>query len=174
MIIESLLDTDIYKPTMMQAALHQFPTVDVTYKFKCRNEATFTDEMVERIQEEVNHYCSLRFADDELDYLSNIRFFKKDFIDFLRLYQPNKEHFHMASKDGKIKISIVGPWYLTIPFEVPVLAIVNEAYFAAGDYAGWKLTSGESNLQSKMIAFRNQNLPFADFGTRRRFSREWH
>jgi len=37
MIITSLLDTDLYKFTMMQAVLHQFPSAQVSYKFKCRN-----------------------------------------------------------------------------------------------------------------------------------------
>ena len=36
MIITSLLDTDLYKFTMMQAVLHQFPGAQVEYKFRCR------------------------------------------------------------------------------------------------------------------------------------------
>jgi nicotinate phosphoribosyltransferase len=37
MIITSLLDTDLYKFTMMQVVLHQFPGAEVEYRFKCRN-----------------------------------------------------------------------------------------------------------------------------------------
>ena len=37
MIITSLLDTDLYKFTMMQVVLHQFPGAQVEYRFKCRN-----------------------------------------------------------------------------------------------------------------------------------------
>ena len=37
MIINSLLDTDLYKFTMMQVVLHQFPGAEVEYQFKCRN-----------------------------------------------------------------------------------------------------------------------------------------
>ncbi|WP_240907250.1 hypothetical protein, partial [Sutterella wadsworthensis] len=36
MIIESLLDTDLYKFTMQQCVLHQFPAAEVSYRFKCR------------------------------------------------------------------------------------------------------------------------------------------
>ena len=36
MIIESLLDTDLYKFTMQQCVLHQFPGADAEYRFKCR------------------------------------------------------------------------------------------------------------------------------------------
>jgi hypothetical protein len=37
MIIRSLLDTDLYKFTMMQVVLHHFPAAHVEYRFKCRN-----------------------------------------------------------------------------------------------------------------------------------------
>ena len=36
MIIRSLLDTDLYKFTMMQVVLHHFPAAQVGYRFKCR------------------------------------------------------------------------------------------------------------------------------------------
>ena len=35
MIIQSLLDTDLYKFTMMQVVLHHFPGAQVEYRFKC-------------------------------------------------------------------------------------------------------------------------------------------
>ena len=38
MIIRSLLDTDIYKFSMMQTVLHQFPAAGVEYRFKCRSD----------------------------------------------------------------------------------------------------------------------------------------
>ena len=34
MILQSLLDTDLYKLTMMQAVLHQHPAAQVKYRFK--------------------------------------------------------------------------------------------------------------------------------------------
>ena len=36
MIIQSLLDTDLYKFTMMQVVLHHFPAAQAEYRFKCR------------------------------------------------------------------------------------------------------------------------------------------
>src|SRR3989440_637605 len=38
MIIQSLLDTDLYKFTMMQVVLHHFPGAQVEYRFRCRTE----------------------------------------------------------------------------------------------------------------------------------------
>ena len=65
-IISSLLDTDLYKFTMMQTALHQFSTTTVEYSFKCRNEASWTAEIFEEINAEIDHFCSLRFTKEEL------------------------------------------------------------------------------------------------------------
>ena len=36
MIITSLLDTDLYKFSMMQVVLHHFPAAQVEYRYKCR------------------------------------------------------------------------------------------------------------------------------------------
>jgi nicotinate phosphoribosyltransferase len=46
-IIQSLLDTDFYKLTMAQAAFNQFATTEVVYEFKCRNEARWTEEILQ-------------------------------------------------------------------------------------------------------------------------------
>ncbi len=39
-IIHSLLDTDLYKFTMLQVVLHQFPQTHSLYEFRCRNAST--------------------------------------------------------------------------------------------------------------------------------------
>lgn len=76
MIIQSLLDTDLYKLTMMQGALHQFPWAEVEYEFKCRNEGIDLTPIADKVQAEVDHLCSLRFTREELDYLRTLRFMK--------------------------------------------------------------------------------------------------
>ena len=60
MIIESLLDTDLYKFTMMQCVLHQFPGAIVRYRFKCRNHGVDLRPYLREINEEIDHLCSLK------------------------------------------------------------------------------------------------------------------
>src|SRR5690606_29634366 len=36
-MIQSLLDTDLYKFTMMQGVLHQYPAAQASYRFRCRS-----------------------------------------------------------------------------------------------------------------------------------------
>ena len=53
MIIASLLDTDLYKFTMMQVVLHHFPGAQVEYRFKCRNEGVDLVPLIDDIQREI-------------------------------------------------------------------------------------------------------------------------
>ena len=76
MIISSLLDTDLYKFTMMQAVLHQFPGAEVEYRFKCRTPGVRLAPYVREIQEEIASLCTLRFSEPELAYLRGMRFIK--------------------------------------------------------------------------------------------------
>ena len=41
-IVRSLLDTDFYKLTMMQAVLHNYPNAEVEWEFRCRNSEDLT------------------------------------------------------------------------------------------------------------------------------------
>ena len=70
MIITSLLDTDLYKFTMMQVVLHHFPGARTSSTaFKCRTPNVDLVPYIGEIRDEVRKLCSLRFTDDELDYL---------------------------------------------------------------------------------------------------------
>src|SRR5204863_1628205 len=92
MIIQSLLDTDLYKFTMMQVVLHHFPGAQVEYKFKCRTEGVDFRAYLDEIRQEVGALCSLRFREAELLYLRGLRFMKSDFVDFLALFQFNQKY----------------------------------------------------------------------------------
>jgi nicotinate phosphoribosyltransferase len=178
-IITSLLDTDLYKFTMMQVVLHQFPGAQVEYRFKCRNPGINLAPYVDEIREEIAWLCTLRFRERELAYLRSMRFIKSDFIDFLGLFQLNTKYIEVNRSmrdDGEIEIVIRGPWLHTILFEIPVLAITNEVYFRntqpQSDFA-----EGRRRLREKIGFISGDptlaDLRIADYGTRRRFSRLW-
>ena len=52
-IIQSLLDTDLYKFTMMQAVLHQHPGAQVQYRFKCRTPGIDLARYIDQIDEDI-------------------------------------------------------------------------------------------------------------------------
>ena len=176
MIIESLLDTDLYKFTMMQCVLHQFPGASVEYRFRCRNEGIDLRPYMDEVKAEVDHLCSLRFKEDELEYLRSLRFIKDDFVEFLSLFQLKRKYIDISEKDGQMAITIKGPWLHTILFEIPVLAIVNETFFRHVA-PNIDKAEGRRRLEAKIRMIEaepdREMISISDFGTRRRFSREW-
>jgi nicotinate phosphoribosyltransferase len=177
MIITSLLDTDLYKFTMMQVVLHQFPGAQVEYRFKCRNPGVQLAPHVDQIRDEIRALCTLRFQDAELAYLRSLRFIKSDFVDFLALFRLNEKYIQVSAlPTGEIDICITGPWLHTILFEIPVLAIVNEVYFRNTQKQP-NFPEGRRRLDAKIAQLQAdglESLKIADYGTRRRFSRAWH
>jgi nicotinate phosphoribosyltransferase len=179
MIIESLLDTDLYKFTMMQVVLHHFPGAQVEYVFKCRTEGVDLAPHAEEIRAGIADLCKMRFRDDELAYLRGLRFMKSDFVDFLGLFHFNEKYIKVAAsaEPPGLEISIRGPWLHTILYEIPVLAIVSEVYFRRTRPRP-DLAEGRRRLAAKIALVRQLEpemvFKISDFGTRRRFSRDWH
>jgi len=178
MIIQSLLDTDLYKFTMMQVVLHHFPGAQVEYRFKCRTPGVDLRPDLPAIEAEITRLCSLRFRDDELIYLRGLRFMKSDFVDFLALFHFSEKYVCVGAgeKPGEIEITVKGPWLHTIMYEIPLLAIVSELYFRRTQPRP-DLAEGRRRLKAKIESARavEAELGFriSDFGTRRRFSRDW-
>jgi nicotinate phosphoribosyltransferase len=176
MIITSLLDTDLYKFTMMQVVLHQFPGAQVEYKFKCRNAGVNLAQHADEIRSEIKALCNLTFTEEELSYLRSMRFIKSDFVDFLGLFKLNEKCITLTPQaNGELEISVKGPWLHTILFEIPVLAIVNEVYFK-NHSASRSIHAGEVRLSHKISLLKAaelQDLKIADYGTRRRYSKVW-
>ena len=180
MIITSLLDTDLYKFTMMQVVLHQFPGAQVKYRFKCRTPNVNLSELIDDIRQEIDELCTLRFSDNELNYLRSLRFIKSDFVDFLGLFQLNPKYVSLtASTDNpeEIDLTIEGPWLHTILFEIPILAIISELY-SKQHFPEPNREEAENRLFAKIHMIKQDadlaKLTFADYGTRRRFSKAWH
>jgi len=176
-IIVSLLDTDLYKFNMDQVIFHKHTDLNGEYHFKCRNEGIrFTPEMLEEINAQIDHLCSLRFSKEELDYLRSIRFIKNDYVEFLRLWYPIREYVTTGlSEAGELSVVVRGPLFCAMQFEIYLLEIINEVYFRMSyDYEVLR-SSAKERLDQKLAAFRNgtYTFQFAEFGCRRRLSREW-
>jgi nicotinate phosphoribosyltransferase len=107
-IVQSLLDTDLYKVTMQQAIFHKHTDLTGEYHFKCRNKNVhFTDEMVQEINDQVDHLCTLTFQKEELEWLRGIRFIKPDYVEFLRLWRPLRDYV-TVSKDNNGELKVLG------------------------------------------------------------------
>jgi len=184
-VIRSLLDTDLYKFTMLQVVLHQFPQAHGVYEFRCRNNEDTVYPLAEiraELEAELDALCTLKLTQDELDYLRGLRFIKSDFVDYLELFQLKRRFVTVSADDqGRLHIRVEGPLLQAMFFEIYILAIVNELYFRRLETPA-VLAEGERRLQekaAKLKAFSAAQNPadppflVSDFGTRRRYTLAW-
>ncbi len=189
-VIRSLLETDLYKFTMQQPMLHSMPTNEAEYRFVCRNKPEFPlAELVDEVNEQLDVLCALRFTEDELNYLSGLRYIRSDYVEFLRLFQFQRRFITVSTQGDTLCVVAKGPQVHVMGFEIYVLAIINELYFRrlARERGGQEsfLEEGRIRLNAKIKLMRDsqeagdgektKRHPFEifDFGVRRRFSGEW-
>ncbi|HEY8360840.1 MAG TPA: nicotinate phosphoribosyltransferase [Ramlibacter sp.] len=178
-VIESLLDTDLYKFTMWQPMLHRHPQTQARYRFVCRNRPQYPlADLADEVDAQLDHLCSLHFRPDELAYLGSLRFIRGDFVDFLRIFRFQREFIHARAEGEALVIEAVGPQVHVMGFEIFVLSIVNELYFRRFPAAHGE---GRRRLQQKIQTLRRfgdepqrvHPFEFFDFGVRRRYSAAW-
>lgn len=188
-IVVSLLDTDLYKFNMNQVMFHKHTNLNGVYIFKCRNkDVTFTQEMVDEINAQIDYLCTLKFTDEELNYLNSLRFINSDYVEFLRLWHPIRKYvtcvkadeYILNDEDGNIAsggmaLFVEGPLFSAMQFEIYLLEIVNEVYFRMSYDYNALLRFAEEKLNQKIEDFKSgkYTFKFAEFGCRRRLSREW-
>ena len=175
--VVSLLDTDLYKFNMNQVMFHKHTNLNGKYIFKCRNRGVeFTDEMIEEINAQIDHLCTLTFTDEELDYLGSLRFIKSDYVEFLRLWRPLRRYVKCwKDKELGMRIEVEGPIFSVMQFEIYLLEIVNEVYFRMKYDYHVLVETARQKLYRKVRGFQDDfyDFKFAEFGCRRRLSREW-
>ena len=180
-VIDSLLDTDLYKFTMWQTMLHRHPQTQAEYHFVCRNSPQFPlSELLPEVNEALDALCSLSFRPDELAYVRSLRYVKSDFVDFLRIFRLQRDFIRAWAEGETLHIVAEGPQVHVMFFEIHVLAIVHELYSRCLATAG-TLAEGRRRLAAKIERLRSftpespLRHPFElfDFGVRRRFSGAW-
>jgi nicotinate phosphoribosyltransferase len=182
-IVQSLLENDLYKFTMWQALLHSHPSAQAEYSFVCRNATVFPlAELKQEVEAELDHLCTLSFKQDELDYLSSLRFMKSDFVDFLTVFRFQRRFIEVRAEGEHLRIRAKGPLVHVMGFEIFVLYIVNELYFRRLDQQG-VLGVARQRLQTKIDLLKASEASLSgdaatgfmlfDFGLRRRFSGAW-
>ena len=187
-IIRSLLDTDFYKFSMGQYIWKYHLDVPVTFRLANRTSSVRLAEYVDmgRLKEELDHVRSLKFGNSDLHYLRGTneygdRMFQEDYLEFLKgLRLPDFNYWYNTPRN-QINLEFTGPWSSVTYWEIPALAIVTELY---GESLMQDLTRHEREvmyaqgllrLHEKIKRLRTRpHVKFSEFGTRRRFSRQWH
>lgn len=182
-IINSVTETDAYKINMQAVVLDKFNQDRCVWAFRCRNnDVQFTPEMVKEIGEQIDHFCTLKFTDEEREWLAKkFPWLGQSYLDFLRYWHPWRDQItinsleHSKYNDCGLTIQAEGSWLDTMMYEIPILAIVNEVYFA------FKYGVGAlDNLFREISSHKIERLmkskigigKFSEFGMRRRYSSE--
>lgn len=136
------------------------------------------------LRTELDHVQTLRFNNPELHYLRGTneyqkRMFKESYLEFLKdLQLPD---YHLEYKDGDLLLEFAGPWSEVIYWETHALPIINGLYYRSLMKELTKFerkvvyAQGRIRLMEKikkLKELKSEKL-IVEFGTRRRFSREW-
>lgn len=181
-IITRLSDNDFYKYTMGNLFFHQFTDAQVEWTYKNRDkDRKFTKEMINEINYQLDAYADLRYTDWELENFSKISFLPKDYINFLRRYNIDREHIvctfnkDIEQPDCKATGYNIDESY----HEVPFMAITSEVWFRMTyTHAEQQhiIKEAKKRFLEKLELLKSGKITigaFSEFGTRRRFCKEF-
>ena len=185
-IIESLLDIDFYKLTMGQFVFHRYRNIPVRYGFINRTKGVCFADVIDEaeLRRELDHARTLWFKTAELDFLRGITkttgdpLFQEDYLEFLQNF--HLPEYSLVKRDGEYVLEFSGTWAEAIYWETIALCIVNELYYRSlmRRMTEWErgevYATGISRLFDKITLLEEKpDVRFIEFGTRRRFSRDW-
>jgi nicotinate phosphoribosyltransferase len=176
-IIPSLTYCDLYKLTMLQFYINNFPDIQAVYDLKVRSDFDFAP-FINEINYQLDLLCELRFTEYELNQLAEIYFFKKNFIDFLRGFSMNRKYIHayVDQIDGKFKCYSTGPLTQASMAEIYTLTILQEIR-TREELTHDNFIKGEEILTDNINKINefSKHKPFkvSDFSCRRAASVRW-
>lgn len=182
-MITSFLDTDLYKLTMHAAVFTNFPDAEVVYKYTNRSsQLTFNISSIEWLRQQFEFLGHLRFTTEEAEYLQKeIPCLPQNYLDFIQNFKldPKRqlcfttERVEGTKDQYNLEVLVKGKWIDTILYEIPLLALISEAYFKFVD-TDWTYNGQLENAQAKATKLFKHGIKFSEFGSRRRRSKNTH
>lgn len=173
--IESILDNDQYKFSMQSAVIKLYPRAVVKYTFINRDGREFPDHFAEELTRIVDTFRGLILSKAQKEFIKNkCYYFNPVYGDFLAGYRFDPTEVIINQEESKLIVEVVGPWYRTILWEPPLMAVISQLYFEMTILT--KLTRKERQEinRKKAEALSALGVTYADFATRRRYSYENH
>ena len=170
-IIQSVLDTDLYKFTTSYAYSKLYPRAYGEFRFIDRGKTTYPQGFAEELKKELQEMSKLALTKDEASFLSReLPYLPPTYIDFVRGFRFDPEEVKVEQDaEGHLSIIAEGLLYRVTLWETPILALVSELYYKMlGAQPDMEYT--ERTIISKARKLAEHGITFSMFGMRRRFS----
>lgn len=176
-----LLDTDLYKLSMMQAIMQHYPRADAEYELIVRAPVAWPERFIRLFGEIESALLGnmSTLGNTELAGLRAMPIFTPAYLDFLGGYRFDMDEVIECerSEDGKeLRLAVCGPWYRTVLWEVPLMALISELYHRETtgklDDGQLRETYGRAVRKGEEIALKG--IQVVEGGTRRRHSYDVH
>lgn len=170
MIINSILENDLYKFSMGYYYQCMYPNAIGTFTFKDRNQTKYSTSFVEKLKEELKSLSKIFLQKAEFDWaVKTISYIPQCYWEWLQgfRFEPNRIKVWLDD-ESHLHIEVTDLMYRVTMYEIPILAIVSELTHE-GTLEG-TVDDVISLLDEKIQIARDHNLFFAEFGMRRRYS----
>ena len=170
-IIQSVLDTDLYKFTTSYAYSKLYPRAYGQFRFIDRGKTTYPQGFAEELKKEIQEMSKLALTKDEASFLyRELPYLPPTYIDFVRGFRFAPEEVKVEQDaEGHLSIIAEGLLYRVTLWETPILALVSELYYKMlGAQPDIEYT--ERTIISKARKLAEHGITFSMFGMRRRFS----
>ncbi len=174
-MIQSILDNDLYKFSMQQAVHMLYPRAQAQYEFINRGLTPFPDGFALKVKAQIEMMADLKLSPAQKAFLETKCYFLTPvYLDYLESYKYDPGEVTIQQDKDILILKITGPWYRTILWEVPLMAIISEIFFKMTRQKPVSEQKRQSVNLDKARVLGSNAVKFADFGTRRRFSARNH
>lgn len=171
MVIKTILDTDLYKFTTSYAYIKLFPYAMGTFTFIDRDDTEYTEGFLEALKSEIHNLSMVQLTSEELEYMaSHCRFLPRVYWEWLSSFRFDPDKIEVGLDEHRhLQMRVTDYLYKVTLYEVPLLAIVSEIRNQFLNCIPDKETL-LLRLADKVKLSNDHQMPFSEFGTRRRFS----
>ena len=171
MIIQSIIDQDLYKFCTSYAYMKLYPDAEGTFTFNDRDNTEYTEEFVAELRLVLCEMSTLCLTNSEKEWcIANIRFIPQVYWEWLSYFNYDSKRVQVSLDENKhLHIEVTDKLYKVTLYEVPILALVSQLRNKMlGNHLN--MTEVVNRLAPKIILSNQEELNFSEFGTRRRFS----